>query len=78
MSKQLADLKFTWKYVKQLSEVEDVEVHGPEVTGHENNSYCICLHDWAANPVTGEMGNTFYAGDPRDALDQLGYYERSN
>ena len=69
------NIKFTWKYVKQLSEVDDVELHSPKVTGHENNRYLICLHDWVPNPVTGEMGNTFYAENPKDALDQLGYYE---
>ena len=74
----MLDLKFTWKYVKQLSEVEDVERHGPKVTGHDYNRYSISLHDWVPNPVTGEMGNTFYAENPKDALDQLGYYQRKN
>ena len=65
---------FTWKYVKQLPQVDDVELHSPEVTGHENNRYLVCLHDWASNPVTGGMGNTFYSESPRDALEQLGHY----
>ncbi len=67
-------MKLEWRYIKTFPEVDDVEVHSPEITGHEKNRYLICLHDWVSNPVTGEMGNTFYAENPRDALDQLGYF----
>ena len=70
----MAQIKFTWKYLKSLPEVDDVELHDEEITGNEGNSYLICLNDDVPNPATGEMGNTFYAGDPKDALEQLGYY----
>ena len=67
-------MKFTWKYIITLDEVVSVERHGYEITGYEENAYYIGLIDGHPNQVTGETGGGFYAGDQKDALEMLGYY----
>lgn len=67
-------MKFTWKYIRSLDEVDSVDRHGYDVTGNEETAYYICLIDGHPNQVTGELGGCFYSGDPKDALEMLGYY----
>jgi len=70
----MAQMKFTWKYIRSLDEVDSVELDGYDVTGIEENSYWIALVEDHPNQVTGETGGGFYAGDQKDALELLGYY----
>ena len=70
----MGQMKFTWKYIRSLGEVDSVDRHGYEITDNEENAYYIGLMDGTPNEVTGEFGGGFYAVSPKDALESLGYY----
>jgi len=65
----------SWKEVLSHPDIDSIEDNREEAKRLDPTSddmeIWVNLKDDAENPVTGEMGAGFYAGDMRDVIDLL-------
>ena len=63
----------SWKQVLAHPDIRSIDDDRKEFADSVDMDIYVWLHPHIENPVTGEMGGGFYAGDMRDVIDHFSW-----